>query len=179
MPEGELSAVAFSIQKVSERSITLNISDPLTGIHSGSKQLSIRDVLAKDLKYKVSYYKAGSNGKKDLIVDSNVAQIPNLDPGLSYCFMVAAFVPSRHKSVQQGAWSNLTCTSGSGILDELDMRTVFQAIFIPLVLLIVLVTVLVIYCRCCRGKRKSADSQTLTHTAYTTHTAHVAQSSVV
>ncbi|XP_072290444.1 tissue factor-like, partial [Eucyclogobius newberryi] len=154
----ELSAVAFSIQKVAERSVTLNISDPLTGIHGPTKQLSIRDVLKKDLKYKVSYYKAGSTGKRDLIVDSNMAQIPNLDPGQSYCFMVAAFVPGRSKSVQQGAWSPQTCTSGSSILEELDMRTVFQAVFIPLVLLIVLVTVLVIYCRFCRRKHKTPDS---------------------
>uniref|UniRef100_A0AAV2JYW2 Tissue factor n=1 Tax=Knipowitschia caucasica TaxID=637954 RepID=A0AAV2JYW2_KNICA len=115
--DSELSAVSFSIHKVAERSVTLNISDPLSGIHREDKQLTIRDILKKDLKYKVSYYKAGSTGKRDLVVDSNVAQIQNLDPGQSYCFMVAAFVPSRAKSVQQGEWSTQTCTPGSGILD--------------------------------------------------------------
>lgn len=157
--QSELSAVAISIQKVAERSVTLNISDPLTGIHIGNKQLTIRDILKKDLKYKVSYYKSGSTGKRDLVVDSNLPQIPNLDPGQSYCFMVAAFVPSRDKAVQQGAWSPQTCTSGFNFPKEVELGTVFQAIFIPLVLLIILVTVVVIYCRFCRGKRKATNTQ--------------------
>lgn len=157
--QSELSAVTFSIQKVAERSVTLNISDPLTGIHSGDKQLTIRDILKKDLKYKVSYYKSGSTGKRDLVVDSNLPQIPNLDPGQSYCFMVAAYVPSRAKAVQQGAWSSQACTSGFNFPKEVELGTVFQAIFIPLVLLIILVTVVIIYCRCCRGKRKASNMQ--------------------
>lgn len=157
--ESELSAVSFSIQKVSERSVTLNISDPLTGIHEGGRQLSIRDVLKKDLKYKVSYYKSGSTGKRDLVVDSNLPQIPNLNPGQSYCFMVAAFVPSRAKNLQQGAWSTLThCTSGSNVLNELELSTVFQAIFIPLVLIIIVVTVAIVYCRFCRKRKNSSSS---------------------
>lgn len=155
----ELSKVSFSIQKVEKRSVTLNISDPLTGIHERGRQLTIRDVLKKDLKYKVSYSKSGSTGKRELVVDSNLPQIPNLDAGQGYCFMVAAFVPSRAKAVQQGVWSHQICTSGSNPLDEVELGTVFQAIFIPLVLLIVVVTLAVIYCRFCRGKRKTSSPQ--------------------
>lgn len=155
----ELSAVSFSIQKVAERSVTLNITDPLTGIHERGKQLSIRDILKKNLKYKVSYYKSGSTGKRDMVVDSNLPQIPNLDPGQGYCFMVAAYVPNRAKAVQQGAWSHQTCTPGSNPLDEVELSTVFQAIFIPLVLLVVIVTLTVIYCRFCRGKCKTPSDQ--------------------
>lgn len=155
----ELSKVSFTVQKVEKRSVTLNISDPLTGIHERGRQLTIRDVLKKDLKYKVSYSKSGSTGKRDLVVDSNLPQIPNLDPGQGYCFMVAAFVPSRDKALQQGAWSHQICTSGSNPLDEVELSTVFQAIFIPLVLLVVVVTLSVIYCRFCRGKRKASSPQ--------------------
>ncbi|KAJ0059388.1 hypothetical protein NL108_016167, partial [Boleophthalmus pectinirostris] len=56
--QSELSAVSFSILKVGEHSVTLNITDPLTSFHVGGKQLSIRDILQKDLKYKVSYSKS-------------------------------------------------------------------------------------------------------------------------
>ncbi|KAJ0012354.1 hypothetical protein NQD34_013329 [Periophthalmus magnuspinnatus] len=157
--QSELSAVTFSIQKVAERSVTLNISDPLSGIHTKGKQLSIRDILKKDLKYKVSYHKP-TKKPWELEVDSNMPQIQKLNPGQSYCFMVAAFVPSRALPLQRGEWSAHICTSGSGVLDELDMGTVFQAIFIPLVLLIVVVIVLVFYCRFCRRKNKSPDAQT-------------------
>uniref|UniRef100_A0A8C6UK61 Tissue factor n=1 Tax=Neogobius melanostomus TaxID=47308 RepID=A0A8C6UK61_9GOBI len=88
----QLSAVSLTILKVAERSVTLNISDPLTGIHVQNKQLTIRDVLKKDLKYTVSYHKSASTRTKYMVVDSNLPLIPNLDPGQSYCFMVAALV---------------------------------------------------------------------------------------
>lgn len=157
--ESEISAVAFTVQNVAERSVTLNISDPLTGIHIEGKQLTIRDIFKQDLKYKVSYYKAGSTGKRDHIADSNTAPIPNLDPGQSYCFMVAAFIPSRIKAKQQGEWSTQTCTPGNkNILEELNLSTVFVAVFIPLVILIITVTVIVIYCKCCRRRHKNVQT---------------------
>lgn len=41
----------------------VNITDPLSSIHVGKKQLTIRGVLKNDLKYKISYHKSGSTGK--------------------------------------------------------------------------------------------------------------------
>lgn len=53
----------FTLNTVDENSVMLNITDPITSIHHQQKQLSIRDILKKDLKYKISYYKSGSTGK--------------------------------------------------------------------------------------------------------------------
>ena len=46
-----------------KRKITLHVKDPLTALFSGSRALSIRDVFADDLQYRVTYRKAQSTGK--------------------------------------------------------------------------------------------------------------------
>lgn len=63
MSTGNISAVKFAIHTVDEHSVMVNITDPITSIHRRQQQLSIRDVLEKELKYKISYYKSGSTGK--------------------------------------------------------------------------------------------------------------------
>lgn len=60
---GNISAAEFQIHPVDDHRVIVNITDPLTGLHERGKQFSIRDILKKDLKYKVSYYKSGSTGK--------------------------------------------------------------------------------------------------------------------
>lgn len=60
---GNISAVTFTVKNIDETSVLVNITDPLTSIHLQGKQLTIRDILKKDLKYKISYYKSGSTGK--------------------------------------------------------------------------------------------------------------------
>ncbi|KAI4809836.1 hypothetical protein KUCAC02_018696 [Chaenocephalus aceratus] len=108
--ESKISAVDITVEAVDENRVMVNITDPLTGIHQRGKQLSIRDVLNNDLKYKISYNKPGSTGKRDIISDSNMAEVSKLDAGESYCFMAAAFIPSRPKGSQLGAWSQQLCT---------------------------------------------------------------------
>lgn len=63
MSTGNISAVKFTIHTVDQHSVMVNITDPMTSIHRRQQQLSIRDVLKKELKYKISYYKSGSTGK--------------------------------------------------------------------------------------------------------------------
>lgn len=61
---GNISAVKFTIHPVDEHSVLVNITDPITSIYrQQQQQLSIRDVLRKELKYKISYSKSGSTGK--------------------------------------------------------------------------------------------------------------------
>lgn len=60
---GNISAVTFTVENADDTRVLVNITDPLTSIHSRGKQLSIRDILKKDLKYKISYHKSGSTGK--------------------------------------------------------------------------------------------------------------------
>lgn len=60
---GNISAVTFTVKNVDGTRVLVNITDPVTGIHVRGKQFTIRDILKKDLKYKISYYKSGSTGK--------------------------------------------------------------------------------------------------------------------
>lgn len=63
MSTGNISAVEFNIHPVDDHRVIVNITDPLAGFRESGKHFSIRDVLKKDLKYKISYYKSGSTGK--------------------------------------------------------------------------------------------------------------------
>uniref|UniRef100_A0AAQ6IR32 Tissue factor n=1 Tax=Anabas testudineus TaxID=64144 RepID=A0AAQ6IR32_ANATE len=110
--QSNISAVKFTVRAVDESRVMVNITDHLTGIYKDAKQLSIRDVLRNGLKYKISYWKSGSTGKRDIISDSSIAEVSELDAGVSYCFMVAAYIPSRTKTKQHGAWSKQHCTHG-------------------------------------------------------------------
>ncbi|XP_039672486.1 tissue factor-like [Perca fluviatilis] len=157
--ESNISAVVFTVETVNQRSVNVSITDPLTSIHQGVNQLSIRDILKNDLKYKISYYKSGSTGKRENISDSSTIQLSGLDAGQSYCFMVAAFIPSRPKATQQGAWSIRQCTPGDGnILQELSLGTWVGITFILLTVLITIVTVTVLCCRCCRQRNTYQSS---------------------
>ncbi|XP_068558024.1 tissue factor-like isoform X2 [Cebidichthys violaceus] len=149
-----ISAVNFTVEAVDESRVIVTITDPLSGVHELGKQLSLRDVLKKDLKYKISYYKSGSTGKRDIISNSSTAEVSKLNAGQSYCFMVAAFIPSRPKSSQQGAWSIQRCTPGH----ELSLAAWVGAVFILLTVLVIIITVTVLCCKCCRQKNTSQSS---------------------
>ncbi|XP_008333041.1 tissue factor-like [Cynoglossus semilaevis] len=152
--QSNISAANFTVHIVNKRTVAVNITDPLTGIHENNKQLSIRDVFRKDLKYKISYYKSGSTGKKDIVSDSSVTEVPNLDTEEGYCFMVAAFIPSRPKSTQLGAWSKQLCVTGPRtFLHELSVGVWVGAVAILLVVLVIIIAVTVLCCRWCRRKR--------------------------
>lgn len=156
--ESNISAVNFTVKAANQSTVTVNITDPLTSIHQGGKQLSIRDVLKNDLKYKISYSKSGSTGKRDVISDTSVAEVSNLDAGQSYCFMVAAFIPSRLKPFQHGAWSTQRCTQSGDPKIELSPQVWVGIIFIPLTLLVLLITVTVLCCRCRKQRNKSLQT---------------------
>lgn len=152
--ESNISAVKFTVAAVEESRVILNITDPVTTSHDQrGKQLSIRDILKNDLKYKISYSKSGSTGKRDVISDSSVAEVSQLDAGQSYCFMVAAFIPSRPKSTQQGAWSTQQCTHGKKSAGW-SVGALVGAVFILLTVLIIVITVTVLCCKCCRQRNK-------------------------
>ncbi|XP_063742158.1 tissue factor-like isoform X2 [Eleginops maclovinus] len=154
--ESNISAVNITVEAMDESSVMVNITDPLTGIHTRGKQLSIRDVFRNDLKYKISYYKSGSTGKRDVISDSSTAEVSKLDAGESYCFMAAAFIPSRPKRSQQGAWSQEWCIPGGGnILHELNLGVWVAIIFILLTVFFIIVTVTVLCCKCCRQRNST------------------------
>ncbi|XP_047445231.1 tissue factor-like [Mugil cephalus] len=151
--ESNISAVEFTVEAVDERKVIVNITDPLTSIHRRGKQLSIRDILKNDLKYKISYSKSGSTGKKDVTSDNSIAEVSELDAGESYCFMVAAFIPSRPKATQQGAWSKQLCAFvNGGTLKGLSHGVWTGIVFILITVLIIILIVAVLCCRRQRNK---------------------------
>ncbi|XP_029970775.1 tissue factor-like isoform X2 [Salarias fasciatus] len=153
--ESNISAVRFAVRPVNESTVTINITDTLTAIHEGTKQLTIRDVLRSDLKYKITYYKAGSTGKREVISASSVAEVSKLDAGEEYCFIVAAFVPSRPKEAQHGGWSSQQCTQVQGTAQGLSLGALVGVIFIVITVLIISIVVAVLCCNCCRQRNKS------------------------
>uniref|UniRef100_A0A3Q4C070 Tissue factor n=1 Tax=Mola mola TaxID=94237 RepID=A0A3Q4C070_MOLML len=158
--DSNISAVKVTVEPVDESRVIINITDPLTGIHKSGKQLTIREILKNDLMYKISYYKSGSTGKRDIIAPSTVTEVSNLDAGQSYCFMVAAFIPSRPKVSQLGAWSVQSCTQRDpDILQELSLEAWVGAVFISLTVLIIIITVTVLCCRCCQQRNRRHTSQ--------------------
>ncbi|CAK6980757.1 tissue factor-like [Scomber scombrus] len=152
--ESKISAVKFSVEVVEESNVTVMISDPVTSIHKQGRQLTIRDILKDDLKYKISYYKSGSTRKRDIISDSSIAKVSGLDPGVRYCFMVAAFIPSRPKTFQHGAWSILQCTPEQ----EMNLGALVGGLLILLIVLIIIVTVTILCCKCCRQRNKTLQT---------------------
>ncbi|XP_061696324.1 tissue factor-like isoform X4 [Syngnathoides biaculeatus] len=161
LPSGEISAAEFTVEVVEEGRVSVNIKDPLTSFHKYGKQLTIRDILKHDLQYKISYYKSGNTGKRDIRFNSNRGEVSGLDAGQSYCFMVAAFIPSRSKLYQQGAWSIQQCTPGQkNVFQELSIGALVGGLFILVIVLIVIITVTVLCCR--RRNRTSQMSQSNT-----------------
>ncbi|XP_056148634.1 tissue factor-like [Lampris incognitus] len=152
--ESKISAVSFKVGTVRDSStVALNISDPLTPLYQQQKLLTIKDILKNDLKYMISYQKAGSTGKKDVIHNSSLAEFPQLDPEQSFCFSVVAFIPSRPKPSQLGAWSQQQCSTGhtKTFLQQLSSEALVGGLFV-LVLVIVIVSVTVL---CCRRYRRT------------------------
>ncbi|XP_056248490.1 tissue factor-like [Seriola aureovittata] len=58
--DSNISAPTYSVEAAGGGRVMVNITDPLTSYHERGRQLSIRDVLKSDLKYKISYYKSGN-----------------------------------------------------------------------------------------------------------------------
>lgn len=150
--QSQITAASFRLEmREVNSSVALHITDPLTTFYHQGRLLTVRDVLKADLKYKISYHKARSTGKKELVFESSVAEILRLEPGQSYCFSVAAFIPSRAADAQLGAWSQQQCTPVyRGFLEELSVGALVGGFFVLLVLLAVITALTVV---CCRRQR--------------------------
>ncbi|XP_037837855.1 tissue factor-like [Kryptolebias marmoratus] len=157
--ESNISAVEFSLGKVNETTVTINITDPVTSFHQREKQLTVRDILKKDLKYKIIYYKAGSTREREVLSDSSTATVSELDAGLSYCFMVAAFIPARSKAHQHGAWSTPLCREkDTHILQELSLGAWTGIVCILITVFIIIIIVIILCSR--RHHRRNTTLRT-------------------
>ncbi|KAK2895812.1 tissue factor-like [Channa argus] len=153
--ESNISTVKFTVKRKDDSRVTVNITDTLTGIHQNGKQLTIRDVLKKDLEYKIIYYKSGSTGKRDMTSHLSVVDVPNLDAGLSYCFMVAAYISSRPPASQHGTWSQQQCTKEESHVHDLKIGTWVGVVFSLAAVIVIIVTVVVL---CCRTQNKTIQT---------------------
>lgn len=58
-----ISAANFNVTVVDESRVLVTITDLLSASRDGKKQLTLRDILKNDLKYKISYHRFGNTGK--------------------------------------------------------------------------------------------------------------------
>ncbi|XP_028857113.1 tissue factor-like isoform X3 [Denticeps clupeoides] len=127
----------FSISLSNDNTkVTLHIKDPLTAIKRDGIFLNIRQIFRQDLKYRVLYNKAGQTGKKKKLSQSSMVELASLDKSGSYCFSVAAFIPSRRADRQLGTWSHLRCSPRSDrspLAGECERCRFCQLMFIGMV----------------------------------------------
>uniref|UniRef100_A0A4W5LWG4 Tissue factor n=1 Tax=Hucho hucho TaxID=62062 RepID=A0A4W5LWG4_9TELE len=141
-----------------KRKITLYVEDPLTALfNEHNQQRTIRDVFADELQYKVTFGKATNTGKKTKISASSEIELDrrDVDPGVSYCFNVQAYIPSRSTDKQLGKLSQRQCSPGDdkSVFEEYGIGVI--ATFILLIIMIV-VAAIVVTVVCCK-RRKNAN----------------------
>ncbi|KAM9337540.1 coagulation factor III, tissue factor a [Symphorus nematophorus] len=135
-----------------KKKTTLYVTDPLTALFKDGRQLSIRDIFSDQLKYKVTYRRNKSTGKKEYISNNNEIVLKNLERGESYCFNVQVFIPSRSIDKQLGELSHTQCSNDDNIsiFEEYSLGVIVAAIFLILLLIGIIIAVIVVCCR--RGK---------------------------
>ncbi|KAJ8357166.1 hypothetical protein SKAU_G00199600 [Synaphobranchus kaupii] len=131
--------------------IILYINDPISAIYEDDRLLNMRDIFKDELKYKVTYRKAGSTGKKVQTTDTSQMEL-DAEEGESYCFSVRAFIPSRSLGKQLGEPSRPQCSpkENKSIFEEYGLGVIAGAFLVVLVLLIMVIALIVVCCR--RGK---------------------------
>ncbi|KAK2901127.1 hypothetical protein QQF64_014772 [Cirrhinus molitorella] len=145
--------------KVNESQIVLIINDPITALHKDGRSLNIRDIFKKNLKYKIEYNKAGSTGKKMRTVDESKTEFNNLDKDQSYCFSVAAYIPSRKGDKSVGEWSLPKCSpqERKTLFEEYGLAVIGGGALIILAFLIAVIVLIVVCCK--RVKRQTTISK--------------------
>ncbi|KAK2859634.1 hypothetical protein Q5P01_004254 [Channa striata] len=142
-----------------KRTTTLYVIDPETALHKDGQRLNIRDVFSDKLQYKVTYRKNRSTGKKVWTSKTNVIEIPNLDRGVSYCFSVQAYIPSRsHPDKQLGEMSQIRCSSddNQSFFGDYSVAVIAAAIFLILLLIGIVIAVIVV---CCKRRNKALKKE--------------------
>ncbi|KAM6948260.1 tissue factor-like [Aplochiton taeniatus] len=181
--DSHIGPAEFRLQLEEEgRTVRLIISDPMTPLYRDpdpmtspyrdtdpmttepptallfwqGQLMTVRDILQNDLKYRIIYNKAGSTGKKEVVSEFSVVEIKTLDPEETYCFSIAAYVPSRPIASRLGDWSPLQCTprGQTMLLQELNVGVMAGALLILSTLVIIMITLTVFCWRhyCTRSK---------------------------
>lgn len=146
----------IEVDKVKNK-IVLYIKDPISAIYKDGRLLNMRDIFKDDLKYRVTYRKAGSTGKKVQLTDTSQMEL-DAEEGESYCFNVQAFLPSRSLGKQLGEMSRPQCSpkEHKSIFEEYGLGVIVGAILVLTVLVIMVVALIVV---CCRRRKAAARSE--------------------
>ncbi|XP_077101220.1 coagulation factor III, tissue factor a [Siphateles boraxobius] len=137
-----------------KRKTTLRVTDVPTALFKNlNERLNIRDVFGDDLLYKVIYRKAKSTGKKEKISKSSIIELTDLDQGVSYCFNIQAYLPSRALDKQHGDLSHIQCSpeEGTSIFEEYGIGVIIGAI---LIIIVAITTIIIVIVMCCRRRRQ-------------------------
>ncbi|KAL0965927.1 hypothetical protein UPYG_G00288080 [Umbra pygmaea] len=156
----KLGGPSFKIvQSEDNTKMTLHIQDPVTALYTGDQLLTIRDIFKNDLKYKIIYNKAGSTGKREKISNLRNVELTGLE-GESYCFMVAAYIPSR-SARKLGEWSKPQCSprDHKTIFDKFTVGAIAGATGLMLAILIIIITLTFVCCKFCCKKTKMVEEK--------------------
>ncbi|KAB5586784.1 hypothetical protein PHYPO_G00005530 [Pangasianodon hypophthalmus] len=140
-----------------KRKITLYIEDIPTAVLDAQKQKrTIQDIFKNDLQYKVTYNKAKSSGKKEKISASNQIELTDLDKGVSYCFTVQVYIPSRSINKRLGEESQVQCSEVGDLpfLDDYSTAVIAGGIVFIIVIISAVIAVIVI---CCKRQREAKN----------------------
>ncbi|XP_030630579.1 coagulation factor IIIb [Chanos chanos] len=142
--------------------IRLVIQDPPTALYKDGRPLNIREIFMTDLKYKVAYNKAGSTGKKETISDLSELELSGLDKDESYCFSIAAYIPTRTTAKRLGEWSLPKCSKGKDkfFFDEYDLSVIIGGIVITLAFLFSVIALVVACCKRGEAEKKLEKNET-------------------
>ncbi|KAJ8397564.1 hypothetical protein AAFF_G00438400 [Aldrovandia affinis] len=130
-----------------KRKITLYIKDPLSALYKDGRFLNMRDIFMGDLKYRVSYGKAQTSGKRTQDTDSNEIEL-DVDKGASYCFNVQAYIPSRLRR-QLGESSQSQCSPAEDrpFYEEYGIGVIAGVILVVITALISAIVIPVVLCK--------------------------------
>ncbi|XP_067218561.1 coagulation factor IIIb isoform X1 [Chanodichthys erythropterus] len=139
----------FKLTTSEDKKIVLIIQDPITALHKNGRSLNIRDIFKKNLKYRIVYNKAGSTGKKTITVDESRAEFSRLDEDQSYCFSVAAYIPSRKGDKMFGELSLPKCSpqEHKTLIEEYGLAVIGGGALIILAFVIAVIVLIVVCCK--------------------------------
>ncbi|XP_012694858.2 tissue factor-like [Clupea harengus] len=162
--ETKIGSLNFKvIQNEDKTKMEVHIQDPQTAIKKNGRPMTIREIFREDLMYKVQYSKAGSTGKSKAQGRKNVVEINKLEEGVSYCFTVAAYIPSRKSDHQMGSWSIPVCwpPKAGSFFEEISWTWLAAGAAILLVILVLLIIMIVLCCkRACLSKKIKMEAAT-------------------
>lgn len=147
-----------------KRTMTLNISTIITAVFDAQKRrLTIQDIFKDDLHYKVEYRKAQSSGKTEKMSPSSIIEITGLDRGVSYCFTVQVYIPSRNFDKRLGKPSQVQCSPKEDIsfIEEFSLTVIAVIIVVIIGLVVVGITAVVLICR--RKQRNQRNIAVASH----------------